>query len=73
MASTTERQYLSVREIADQLGVHPASIRRLIDKGTLPAYRVGNLLRVRRADLDDYLRPIPSAGSYRTTDVRAER
>jgi excisionase family DNA binding protein len=36
----------SVREVADQLGVHPETVRRLIHDGRLDAVRVGRLLRV---------------------------
>jgi excisionase family DNA binding protein len=36
----------SVREVADRLGVHPETIRRLIHDGRLDAVRVGRVLRV---------------------------
>jgi excisionase family DNA binding protein len=44
-----------VREVADQLGVHPETIRRLIHDGRLDAVRVGRVLRVHRAALDSFL------------------
>src|SRR5260370_32579230 len=34
--------YLSVRQAAKQLSVHPSTIRRWIDQGRLPAYRIGD-------------------------------
>jgi excisionase family DNA binding protein len=46
---------VSVREVADQLGVHPETIRRLIHDGRLDAVRVGRVLRVHRAALDSFL------------------
>lgn len=46
---------VSVREVADQLGVHPETIRRLIHDGRLDAVRVGRVLRVYRAALDSFL------------------
>jgi len=46
---------LSVREVADALGVHPETIRRLIHDGRLDAIRIGRVLRVRRAELDRFL------------------
>jgi excisionase family DNA binding protein len=46
---------VSVREVADQLGVHPETIRRLIHDGRLDAVRVGRVLRVHRAALDTFL------------------
>jgi excisionase family DNA binding protein len=46
---------VSVREVADHLGVHPETIRRLIHDGRLDAVRVGRVLRVHRAALDSFL------------------
>lgn len=45
----------SVREVADALGVHPETIRRLIHDGRLDAVRVGRSLRVAPASLDGFL------------------
>jgi excisionase family DNA binding protein len=36
----------SVREVADRLGVHPETVRRLIHSGRLEAAREGRVLRV---------------------------
>jgi excisionase family DNA binding protein len=36
----------SVREVADRLGVHPETVRRLIHAGRLAAVREGRVLRV---------------------------
>jgi excisionase family DNA binding protein len=36
----------SVREVADRLGVHPETVRRLIHSGKLEAVREGRVLRV---------------------------
>lgn len=46
---------LSVREVADALGVHPETIRRLIHDGRLEAIRIGRVLRVDRSELDRFL------------------
>jgi excisionase family DNA binding protein len=55
--STAEQpeNLVSVREVADQLGVHPETIRRLIHEGRLDAVRVGRVLRVHRAAVDGFL------------------
>lgn len=37
------------------LGVSPDTVRRLIRNGTIPHARIGNSIRIRRADLDGYL------------------
>ncbi|HEY8792889.1 MAG TPA: helix-turn-helix domain-containing protein [Gaiellaceae bacterium] len=56
MSSASEGSGLvSVREVADQLGVHPETIRRLIHDGRLDAVRVGRVLRVHRAAVDRFL------------------
>jgi excisionase family DNA binding protein len=54
----------SVREVAELLGVHPQTVRRLIHEGKLDGVRIGNGLFVPRAALDDLLagqrrRPVP--------------
>jgi excisionase family DNA binding protein len=45
----------TVREVADRLGVHPETIRRLIHDGRLDAVRVGRVLRVAGASLEGFL------------------
>lgn len=44
-------RYLSVAECAELLAVEHKTVRRLIDRGELPALRVGRLLRIDPADL----------------------
>jgi excisionase family DNA binding protein len=46
---------VSVRDVAEQLGVHPETIRRLIHNGRLDAVRVGRVLRVHREAVDLFL------------------
>jgi excisionase family DNA binding protein len=43
----------SVREVAELLGVHPQTVRRLIHEGRLESIRVGGRLFVPRAALDE--------------------
>jgi excisionase family DNA binding protein len=45
LSDVSESLY-SVRQVADTLGVHPETIRRLIHDGRLDAVRVGRVLRV---------------------------
>ncbi len=47
---------LTVGEVADQLRVSNMTVYRLIKSGELAAIRVGKNYRIRRKDLDDYLR-----------------
>jgi excisionase family DNA binding protein len=47
--------FMTSEEIAELLHVDPATIRRLVTKGELSAYRIGSEYRFARSDLDDYL------------------
>lgn len=47
-----DRAWLDVAEAARALGVHPATIRRAVQRGTLPSKRVGRCLRVRIEPFD---------------------
>jgi excisionase family DNA binding protein len=44
--SEVSEDLYSVRQVADKLGVHPETIRRLIHDGRLDAVRIGRVLRV---------------------------
>ncbi len=54
VGETSEPLY-SVREVADRLGVHPETIRRLIHGGRLDAVRIGRVLRVHSHAVDEFL------------------
>jgi excisionase family DNA binding protein len=45
----------SVREVAELLGVHPETIRRLIHDGRVGAVRVGRVLRIESYEVDRFL------------------
>ena len=51
----TQRQLLTVPQVAEQLQVTSQTIRNWIEQGVLPAVRVGRAFRVRREDLDALL------------------
>ena len=58
----TGRPFLTVAEAADELAVTERFIRRLIADGDLPAVKVGaRVVRIRRSDLEDSLRPARAA------------
>ena len=60
----TQRQalYLSPKEAADHAGVSTDTIRRRIADGTIPAHRLGRLIKIKVSDLDKAFRRIPTAG-----------
>jgi len=49
------KQYLSLEEVAERLGVHYQLIYRLVRSGELPAIRLGRIYRVEAADLEAFL------------------
>ncbi len=51
----TDKEYMSLEEVADYLGVTYQLVYKLARSGELPAFRLGKLYRVSRADLDVYL------------------
>lgn len=46
---------LDIDDCGDELQVSPATVKRLIRSGELPAVKVGRTTRVRRADLEEYV------------------
>jgi excisionase family DNA binding protein len=46
---------LTVRAVADRLGVSTATVYKLVAQGDLPHIRVSNAIRVAPADLDAFL------------------
>ena len=47
---------MTVKEVAKYLHVVQLTVYRMIDRGDLPAIKVGSRWRIRRQDLEDYLR-----------------
>lgn len=46
---------LTLQKVADELGCSPATVKRRIRSGALPAFVDGRLVRVREADLRRYV------------------
>lgn len=58
-----DRRYLTIGETAELLAVTPRAIRMWIANGSLKAQRLnGHAIRIRPADVDALLRPIPAGG-----------
>jgi putative molybdopterin biosynthesis protein len=51
----TEEEYLTVAEVAANLKLNQQTVRNWIDRGELPALRVGRRVRIKRSDYDRYL------------------
>jgi excisionase family DNA binding protein len=48
--------WMTVDQVALELGVHPDTIRLYIREGTLPAVRLKRSYRINRKDLEEFLR-----------------
>jgi excisionase family DNA binding protein len=56
-AMTDDERMLKPREVAELLGVHINTVKRLGDRGEMAFYRIGSRgdRRFRRADVEEYL------------------
>ena len=53
--SHAQARFLTVSEVADLLRLSPMTVYRLINKGELPAVRIGKSFRLREDDVDRYI------------------
>ncbi len=51
-----EERFLSVEEIVPYLGVSKRSIYRLIKEKGLPAYKIGKLIRLKKTEVEKWLK-----------------
>ncbi len=52
----SDTQWISVEDIADQLGLHPDTVRGWIRNKSLPAFKFGHVYRVKRIDYEEFVR-----------------
>lgn len=48
-------EWLSTTDAAYYLGITSKTLRRLIDSGELPAYRIGRVLRLKQSEVDEFI------------------
>ena len=53
---------LEAKDVANILKVHPRTVIRLAERGELRAFRVGDLWRFRRVDVEEYISKQLQAG-----------
>ncbi|GAA4016083.1 helix-turn-helix domain-containing protein [Streptomyces plumbiresistens] len=58
----TPHDLIGLTEAARLLGSSRWTVRRMINRGELPGYRVGRLIKVSARDVDRAARRIPPAG-----------
>ena len=51
----SDKDFLSVEEVAKRLGLKEETIRTYIREGSLNAYRFGNVLRIRVDDFEQFV------------------
>ncbi len=67
-----DKEFLSLEEVADMMGVTYQLIYRLVRAGDLPAVRLGKLYRVSNKDLRAYLEKSKSTAAGGVCDVCGE-
>ena len=64
-----EKEFYTVKELAELLAVNPMTIYRMVSRGDLPAYQIGGkALRFRRSDIEVYLAKVRTVGGNRDDD-----
>lgn len=48
-------KWLSVQGIADHLGISKETVYRWLEKGAIPAHRIGKLWRFKSSEIDDWI------------------
>lgn len=78
MSRTTnhnETVWLSIDQVAEQLGCSPWTVRRQVSRGEIRAYRApgkSRLIRIKSTDLDKAMRPVtPVAANLGDDDAQA--
>lgn len=51
-----KKEFYSVNELAEVLGVNPMTVRRLEQRGELKSHSIGRIKRFRREDIEAYLK-----------------
>lgn len=51
-------ELLTINEVAKMLNLHEITIRRHIKQGKLKAFKVGRKVRIRREDLEEFIKPV---------------
>jgi len=54
-AMNTPEKWLSVEEIADHLGISKETVYRWLEKGGIPAHRIGKLWKFRPSEVDRWV------------------
>jgi len=68
--NVTSNTMYTLKEVAEILGVSKRTVRRYIQEGYLPAYRLGDrFIKVSEKDLNEFLKPLRSEEESRVMAV----
>jgi excisionase family DNA binding protein len=56
-------RWLSVEQVAEYLGISKETVYRWLEKGIVPAHRVGKLWRFQSSEIDDWVKAGGAAAS----------
>jgi excisionase family DNA binding protein len=56
------KEWYSIKELAEWLGIHPDTVRKLDRTGQILCHRIGKNKRFRRDDIEKYLESVRGAG-----------
>ena len=55
MAQDEQERFLTVADVAELLKLNQQTVRNWIDQGSMPAFRIGRRVRIKKSDLDRVL------------------
>ena len=55
MSKAQPPTWLSTADAAERLGIGRRGVEVLVERGELPAYKIGRLVRYRLSDLDEFI------------------
>lgn len=47
---------LTLKEVAERLGVHLNTIRKYVDRGLIPTVKLDRLVRIEKKDLEEFIK-----------------
>jgi excisionase family DNA binding protein len=53
--ASEEIVWMSTQEAARRLGITPRTLYRFVDEGSLPAYKMGRVFRLKQSDVDAFI------------------
>jgi excisionase family DNA binding protein len=48
-------EWLNTTQAAERLGLTPGTLYKFINSGSLPGYRFGRVIRIKRSDIDQFI------------------